>query len=115
MILHNIRRHKLLVTDEVTLANITEAYKARERAYEEYDKNQQNWDRSNFEEVNRSIAPNTYDHELERFSRKCNKVTGEWLRTEDAFCGWFDLKNSVTRIIWLVGIPGAGRVQAKTT
>ncbi|KAL9122534.1 MAG: hypothetical protein Q9187_000916 [Circinaria calcarea] len=114
VILHNIRRHKLLVTDEVTLANITEAYKARERAYEEYDKNQQEWDRLNFAEVNRSIAPSMYDHELERLGSKCNRVTGEWMRTEDAFCDWSDLKSPMTRIIWLVGIPGAGRVQAKT-
>lgn len=113
MILRNIRRHKLLVTDEVTLANITEAYKAREREYEEYDKNQQNWDRLNFEEVKRSLALNTYDHELDRLSKKRSKVTGEWLGAEDAFCDWSNLKSSITRIIWLVGIPGAGRVRTE--
>ena len=108
IVLNNIALHKLLMDSEVTLANIGEAYTARSLAYEEYEKNQTNWQRQRFESAKLSLSPRFFDLDLERIRERCCEDTGHWLWKDDAFCRWYDPNNLSMRILWLVGIPGAG-------
>lgn len=111
IILNNMARHKLLMDSEVTLANIGEAYAARSRAYEEYEKNQASWQRQHFESAKLSVSPRLYDYDLEKIRERCCEETGRWIWKEDAFCSWYDLNDLSTCVLWLVGMPGAGKLK----
>ena len=117
IIIRNIQQHKLLMTSEVTLANITEASQARTRSYEENDKSEIQRDRQNFEAARTYISPNMYAQELYKITQKCTTATGQWLLKEEAFSKWTDEQDLSIRTIWLVGIPGAGKLvsNASTT
>lgn len=55
------------------------------------------------------ISPNLYDDELDKFQRRICERTGKWLQREQVLKDWMDASNAATRILWMQGIPGAGK------
>jgi hypothetical protein len=108
----NIIRHKALMNSEVTLENVVQAYEARERAYQEYERTNQFQDWQNFECVKAAISPYLYDSELEAFRRECEAESGQWLEEEDSFQKWSDPDDHSVPLFWIQGIPGAGTSSA---
>ena len=78
------------MNSEVTLESIAQAYEAREKAYQEYERTHQFQDLQNFEAVRAAISPYLYDSELEAFRRECQVESGLWLEEEDNFKKWSD-------------------------
>ena len=97
---------------EVTLVNIVQAYDAREKAHQEYERNHQFQDWQNFEGVKTAISPYLYDNDLEAFRRECQVEPGKWLEEDQNFKKWSDPNDLSVRLFWLHGIPGAGRSNA---
>jgi hypothetical protein len=108
----NIIRHKALINSEVTLESVVQAYEAREKAYQEYERTHQFQDWQNFESVRAAISPYLYDNDLEAFRRECQVKSGQWLEEEDNFKKWSDPNDHSVRLFWLRGIPGAGTSSA---
>jgi hypothetical protein len=55
------------------------------------------------------LDPPDYDFDLERaFNERGGSTSGDWLRTDAAFCQWTDLTTMDSRALYLNGIPGTG-------
>lgn len=106
-----IENHKSLLDREVTLADINDARTARARDLEEYERNEADRQRQNFEACKLSLAPKLYDQEMERMKDECCKGTCAWLSKNEDFKTWFDSKKRSSAFFWLSGIPGAGQYE----
>ena len=95
--------------NEVNLEHITEAHDARNAALDHYERTREFQERQDFEAVDTYIRPRLYDDELDRLRRTYCKDTGRWLQKEKTIYGWLDPADAATRLVWLQGIPGAGR------
>jgi hypothetical protein len=93
--------------NEVNLEHITEAHDARNAALDHYERTREFQERQEFEAVDTYIRPRLYDNELDRLRRTYCKDTGRWL--QKALYGWLDPADATTRLVWLQGIPGAGK------
>lgn len=109
IVVSSIERHSALMTEEVTLANITEAHAARVTDMNNWQRNFNFQETRDFDSVYSYISPNLYDDELDKFQRRTCERTGKWLQREQALKDWMDASNTSTRIIWMQGIPGAGK------
>ncbi|KAH6888169.1 hypothetical protein B0T10DRAFT_515086 [Thelonectria olida] len=105
----NITKHRMLMQGEVTIAEIAEAHSARTRSLEEYERSHEFQQRQDFDMVFASLAPNLYDEELERLKEKCVIDSASWLSSNPQFQQWFDASDDSIRLLWLEGIPGAGK------
>ena len=98
---------------EVTLAHITEAYAARASADDKYRRDQEHDERIEFQYIFNSLSPQLYDAQLERITQRCSIQAGEWMENDQRFSDWQDSTNQSARVLWLTGIPGAGRANAQ--
>jgi len=106
----NIERHATLMNTEVSLADITDAQRHRALELEEDERTQQFQQRQDFEDVQSHICPRLYDNELYGLQERSCSNTGDWLQKEGSFCEWIDPNDKSTRLLWLQGIPGAGKL-----
>ena len=111
VVMATIEKHKSLLDREVTLGDINDARTARTRALEEYERNEVNRQRQNFDACKLSLAPRLYDQEMERMKNECCKDTCAWLSTDEDFKTWFDSRKRSSAFLWLSGIPGAGQYE----
>ena len=95
--------------NEVNLEHITNAHNARIAALDHYERIREFQERQDFEAGDTYIRPKMYDDELDRLRRTYCKDTGRWLQKEKTIYGWLDPADAATRLVWLQGIPGAGR------
>ena len=93
---------------EVTLAHITDAYAARVSAHEKFERDQEHWERMEFQNIMNSLSPRFYDAQIERIRKRCVVHSGKWLEQDNDFLEWEDTSNHSARMLWLMGIPGAG-------
>lgn len=75
-----------------------------------------NWQRTfefqetqDFNGVYAYISPTLYDDELDKLQRRICERTGRWLQREEALKEWMGASNAATRVLWMQGIPGAGK------
>lgn len=55
------------------------------------------------------LDPPDYGLDLERaFKERGGSTSGDWLRTDAAFCQWTDLTTMDPQVLYLNGIPGTG-------
>jgi hypothetical protein len=97
------------MTEEVTLANITEAHAARVSDMNNWQRTFDFQETQDFNSVYSYISPDLYDDELDNFQRRICERTGKWLQREQVLKDWMDANNAATRILWMQGIPGAGK------
>lgn len=105
----NIAQHRIMMDSEVTLVHITEAYAARASTYDKYEKDKEYDERMEFHHIRTSLSPQLYDAQLERIKQSCSIQAGRWLETDKHFSEWQDASNKSARVLWLTGIPGAGK------
>ncbi|KAK2764389.1 hypothetical protein FQN54_009083 [Arachnomyces sp. PD_36] len=109
VVANNIERHGLLMTNEVNLEHIREAHDTRIKALDHYTRTREFQERQDFEAVETHISPRFYDGELDRLLRTVCHGTGRWLQREETFSQWLDHANTSVKLLWLQGIPGAGK------
>jgi len=111
-VVSNIERHSSLFRNEVTLRHIQEEHEARTRLLAHFDQETEFQDREKFKALRTQVSPVTYDRRLDwLLNRSCDN-SAEWLLQDDRFLAWIDISNRATRLLWLQGIPGAGRLPA---
>jgi nucleoside-triphosphatase THEP1 len=115
VVIGSIERHSVLMTEEVSLANISEAHAARIADMDRWERNFEFQETQDFNSVHSYLSPNLYDDELDRLQRRICERTGRWLQREQVLKDWLDASNAATRVLWMQGIPGAGKTHIAST
>ncbi|KAL2680380.1 hypothetical protein Neosp_007978 [[Neocosmospora] mangrovei] len=105
----NMTQHRNLMSEEATLEHLMEAQKARKRALEEYERQFEFQQRQEFDLVRNSLNARLYDQDLERLKSHAGHGSGIWLEGHPAYQKWIDVQDNSPRLLWLQGIPGAGK------
>ncbi|MCJ1385990.1 hypothetical protein MMC17_009115 [Xylographa soralifera] len=94
---------------EVTVADISEAFAARSLALKEYENNRNFREQQEFDSMKASLAPRLYDIDLEQILESRSRNTWKWILDESMVQEWSSLDKDRAPILWLSGIPGAGK------
>ncbi|RMJ16009.1 hypothetical protein CDV36_004314 [Fusarium kuroshium] len=105
----HITRHRELMRTEVHLEEIRAADEARQRELEHFARTEENTIRQEYFTLRAHVSPKTYDDDLYRHHAAVCDGTGKWLFRDQLFKDWADYSKGSTRILWLNGIPGAGK------
>ena len=106
----HIQRHSTLMRDEVTLQKIRDEHDATQKAFEHYEAEACFRLRRDFDSNLTRISPRMYYSRLSRLRSTTCEGTGEWLSKDGILVDWMDMTNSSTKVVWLQGIPGSGKV-----
>lgn len=112
-ILRNLREHRTLIESQASIEQtekITEGLKIHEKSF----KTQSDWEnkwRREFCIQWLSSAPCAVDQETHARTRSSG--TGRWLLQNQKFLAWFDQNAPLYHLLWLTGIPGAGKLVGK--
>ncbi|KAI5456910.1 hypothetical protein BGZ63DRAFT_434144 [Mariannaea sp. PMI_226] len=109
IVAEHIGRHALLMRNEVRLEEIRQANDAREQQLKHFALTEENAIRQEYFDLRAHISPKDYDADLYRFHGDVYEGTGKWLFRDQSFKDWVDQSNTSERLLWLKGIPGAGK------
>ncbi|CZR41601.1 uncharacterized protein FPRO_11190 [Fusarium proliferatum ET1] len=115
VIAENIEKHRLLLCNEITLNDILEAHTARKKALEHYAETREFQERQDFHSMETYIHPPSYDEDLDRIRNTRCEGTGSWLVQDQQFVSWAEGKEKSAQVLWLQGIPGAGKTFLAST
>ncbi|CVL05439.1 uncharacterized protein FMAN_10739 [Fusarium mangiferae] len=115
VIAENIEKHRLLLCNEITLNDILEAHTARKKALEHYAETREFQERQDFHCMETYIRPPSYDEDLDRICNSRCQGTGSWLVQDQQFVSWAEGKEKSAQVLWLQGIPGAGKTFLAST
>jgi len=105
----NIEQHSLLMSNEIQLEHVRESYKARTEALEEWERAREFQERQDFNNVEVYLSAYRYEPELHRLLNVVTRGTGSWLSRNKDFTRWLDASDDSKPLLWLQGIPGAGK------
>ncbi|KIW32934.1 hypothetical protein, variant [Cladophialophora immunda] len=109
IIMNNIERHAALISNEVTLTSIQDAQAAYAEALKTYERDGEFQRRQDFATVQQSLSPRLYDDDLETFRKRRSPDSGKWIEKNGDFSAWLNTSNKTKQILWVEGIPGAGK------
>jgi len=115
VITESIEKHKMLMDGSITLAHVSEAHTARQHALEEFERQQEFRLRQDLESVKSSLGPVLYDRDLQRLKTLRVIRSGAWLLDQGEYTKWYEPSDKTTRLLWLQGIPGAGKTFLSST
>lgn len=101
-------RHKILLTEEVTLENIFQARSSRQHENDEIERQRKVEQQRLFYGLLADLRINLYDSDLEALRRPFPTTSGGWILKNKDYKMWTDAKNHKHPSLWLQGIPGAG-------
>jgi hypothetical protein len=112
----NLQRHKTLIESHGNVLQIKASQVARElaeKAFKEADIARKD---------NQRIAVRTWlsaknvqlDHEVYTGVRKLYPSTGLWVLQKTAIVAWHDSQHTSGSLVWIHGIPGAGKARTST-
>jgi hypothetical protein len=107
-ILSDLDQHKALVDSEATATNIAEARAARQAAQIAEETARTHRDKQNILQIREWLDPVNYDAFLAKLGSPY-RTTGIWFVQEDSVQAWLDMTDKSNRLLWLTGIPGAGK------
>jgi len=108
IVISNIRRHRVLLREEVHREHIKEEHEARERTLRRFEDNERSHRRHEYLLLETTMRPRFYDNKLHFLNVNLCDGTGKWLLEDEALARWLDLTDDTAKIVWLRGIPGAG-------
>jgi hypothetical protein len=94
---------------EVRLDHIRAEHDARVRAREHFDKTERSNRQQEYHIIKTAISPKFYDDKLDWVYGRVCEGSGKWLWGDSTFVRWLEVADISTKIVWLHGIPGAGR------
>ncbi|KAK5987844.1 hypothetical protein PT974_11978 [Cladobotryum mycophilum] len=109
IVMNHIGRHTTLMRNQVRLEHIREEHEHRQRAFEHFETTQRSNRRQEYNIIKTDLSPKSYDTELYRIRGGFCEGTGNWLKQDNDFKKWLDVDDRSIRILWLQGIPGAGK------
>ncbi|KAF1956409.1 hypothetical protein CC80DRAFT_446319 [Byssothecium circinans] len=110
-ILLNMREHRLLIETQANIVQFSEIIRSQETANRTLESQQQTELRRQRDRVNQWLSAAKYEADQEQYSmaRHAYPGTGQWLLKTNRFHSWFDPDFCSNELLWLTGIPGAGK------
>ncbi|GAP90443.1 putative NACHT domain protein [Rosellinia necatrix] len=108
----NIEKHSQMIRSEVTIEHLREAHEARAHGLDALRRVEEAQAAQKFKYLEAAINPCFYDDELDRLRRECCRGTTRWLLQNPSLSQWLNVSSSAVNMIWLRGIPGAGKTFA---
>ncbi|PYH80228.1 hypothetical protein BO82DRAFT_393179 [Aspergillus uvarum CBS 121591] len=105
----HIERHSLLMRNEVRLEHIREEHKARLKALEHFKAEERAQRLQQYHVIKTDVNPRMYDDKLNWCHGRICDGSGAWLLRDKAFTRWLDFSAGTSPVLWLQGIPGAGK------
>ena len=112
LVAKHITQHRELMRTEVRLEEIRAASDAREKELDHFARAEESAIRQEYSTLHTHVAPKPYDKELDRNHAAVCKGTGKWLFRDQSFTDWANYSKGSAQILWLRGIPGAGKSRA---
>ncbi|KAF9760965.1 hypothetical protein IL306_004033 [Fusarium sp. DS 682] len=109
VVMKHIASHRDLIRQEVRMEEIRRADELRQRELQHFIQTEENIIGQEYTSHRAHISPKDYDSDLYRFSDAVCDGTGNWLFRDPSFQQWLAGKDKEKPIIWLRGIPGAGK------
>ncbi|PKX97986.1 uncharacterized protein P174DRAFT_508347 [Aspergillus novofumigatus IBT 16806] len=91
------------------LEHIREEHDTRLKAFEHFKNAEKSHRLQQFYAIKADMSPRMYDDKLNWFHSRVCEGTGTWLFKEDVVKDWLDVSNGSSKVVWLQGIPGAGK------
>jgi len=104
-----LQKHSRLLGENVTYEHIKREHEAREKAFEHFRDEKTSRASQRFLALEAAINPPKYGARFDGLSNKICGGTARWLEKDTAFQSWIDMSNPLTKLLWLRGIPGAGK------
>ncbi|PYI36155.1 NACHT domain protein [Aspergillus indologenus CBS 114.80] len=105
----HIERHALLMRNEVRLEHIREEHEARLKALEHFKAEERAQRLQQYHVIKTDVNPRLYDDKLNWCHGRICDGSGAWLLRDKAFTRWLDFSAGTPPVLWLQGIPGAGK------
>ncbi|KAK1765267.1 hypothetical protein QBC33DRAFT_496016, partial [Phialemonium atrogriseum] len=105
----NIERHARLLGENITFEHIRREEEARIKSFAEIRESEVFRGKQKFQALETAICPQMYDDRLDWLRRRACPGTERWLARDQVFSQWMDMGSQLTRLLWLQGIPGAGK------
>ncbi|RYP21518.1 hypothetical protein DL765_002154 [Monosporascus sp. GIB2] len=104
----NIERHSHLLRNDVQFEHIRQEREAVLRS-EGSHRRQEFW------AIKTDISPIDHGKRFDSIKAQRCEGTGKWLLNDEHFAKWLDPSNNQFRLLWLQGIPGAGKTFLSST
>ena len=105
----NIERHAKLLTDNITFEHIKREHEARIKSFVEFQEASSSRADQKFRALETAVCPRMYDDRLNWLTSRSCPGTTKWLESDESFRDWIDPSSRSTSLLWLHGIPGAGK------
>lgn len=109
VVVKHMASHRDLMRKEVRMEEIRRADEMRNRELQHFVQTEENNIAQEYASHRAHLAPKSYDADLYRFSEAVCNGTGKWLFRDQSFQNWLVGKDKAKPILWLRGIPGAGK------
>jgi Cdc6-like AAA superfamily ATPase len=93
----------------VTIEQIKEQFYFREQSLSNFEQQADSRDLQLFQALKMNFSPLAYGDVLDRLLKQSYPGTSDWLMKSKVFKHWLDISNRSTSLLWLKGIPGAGK------
>ncbi|RSM08743.1 hypothetical protein CEP52_004493 [Fusarium oligoseptatum] len=108
-VISRMKDHTYHLRNEVRLEDIQEAYDARQLDIENFAKLEEANRKQEYNALETAIAPTSYGRKLNFLRGRVCEGTGDWLIKDPDLKKWLKVTQGSPKIIWLCGIPGAGK------
>ncbi|KAF5712258.1 Nacht domain-containing protein [Fusarium mundagurra] len=109
VVVKHMAGHRDLIRREVHMEEIRRADEMRNRELQHFVQTEENNIAQEYASHRAHLAPKNYDADLYRFSESVCDGTGKWLFRNESFQNWLAGIEKAKPILWLRGIPGAGK------
>lgn len=106
---NHIARLTRLMRTEISLESIHQEYVFRNNALERFKKDARETLRQEFDRIKTSLRLREYNESLYQLRGERSSDTGNWLFSSREFTEWDHNSQGDSRVLWLKGIPGAGK------
>lgn len=94
---------------EISLEDIHREHEFRRYALEHFKTQARETRRQELDRIKTSLRPREYNESLYQLRGERSSGTGNWFFSSKAFTEWFDISRGDFPVLWLKGIPGAGK------
>lgn len=95
--------------NEMTFHHIREEHELRVKAMNQFDKETEFQDKQKFHALRSRVAATNYEDRLDWLLNRLSDGSVNWLNRDRTFLDWLDVSNPGPQLLWLQGIPGAGK------
>jgi hypothetical protein len=108
-VVRNIGRHTTMMRDEVNIQHIREEREVQAKSLAHFEYEADFRQSQKFQNLKNLICPQAVDDRLDWLLNRSLSGSAGWLVSDPVFLKWLDVSDSATRLLWLHGIPGAGK------